>query len=397
MWGWFEIFTMLWKFMKNDEKDYFGWKIKMKPSFIGKIISKQDRYDPNTRSGMLNRLARMNGEKSFSEKYNFDDETDLIGYKFYKLQDAQFWTNTEMNFSKDIEHYRRADPKVKRALNLILGFFAAGDGLVTSNLVFRFIFEARSMVEMSALIAQAHQEAIHAENYIMTIKSMIPDKEKRKELLESVDNIQCVKDKAILIENYLYADLPMSYRLIAFAATEGISFWALFAVLFYFKDKKDKNGNLLFENIVSSNIQIAKDESMHKDYGCARYRALPMEEKLPQEITFKVLGEFADVEKRFADKILPEPYNDLNAEDIKNFIEYMTDNLCVGLGYDKLYNTDKIPEAMYWMAIGSRSDKANFYEVDVLSYKLRPLCETIHKNKDEEDNDDSSDIDETYF
>lgn len=368
----------------------------MSESYIDNLLENKDKYDINTRVGLLNRLALLDEKQSLSDKYNFDEQSDPVGYKYYELQDKQFWTNTEMNFSLDIRDYKRADIKIKNALDLILAFFASGDGLITKNLAFRFIPEARSVIEISALMVQVHQEIVHAENYTTTIKSMIPSEKKRNKLLTAVDNLPCVNNKALIIEKYMMADLPMSYRLIAFAATEGIFFWSSFAVLFWFRTKRNKEGTIIFENIVTSNTQISKDESMHRDYGVARYNALPNNERLNTDIVHKIVDEFVKIEKEFADSVLPEEYEDLNAKDIKDFVEYMANNLLIGLGYDRLYKVVKVPESMYWMEIGSMSQKSNFYEVDVVSYKREPINSNKHKTDHDEDYS-SEDIDDVHF
>ena len=44
------------------------------------------------------------------------------------------------------ENWKNKTKIEKRAIELILAFFAGGDGIVTKNLVFRFLFESKTMI-----------------------------------------------------------------------------------------------------------------------------------------------------------------------------------------------------------------------------------------------------------
>lgn len=351
-------------------------KEKKMSGYIDELLRGVDCEDVNTIPGCLNRLNRLMLEKNkqlMSEKYIFDESIDEISYKFWKKQESQFWTNDEMiKFSFDREDYKRADDRITRAIDLILSFFASGDGIITSNLAFRFFFDAKNSVELSALILQAHQESIHAENYNLALTTIIGDEEKIMKLRNKVDESSCVRDKAIMVEKFMYANLPVAYRLIAFAATEGIFFWSSFTVLFWFRQQTNDQQKMPFEGLVESNLQISRDESLHRDYGVARYLKLPPNERLPQDIVHKIIHEFVEIEKRFAEEILPEPYKDLDANEVKKFVEYMADNLLSGLKYDRLYGREKAPDTLPWMPLGSRGGKPNFYEVQPLTYKEQP-------------------------
>ena len=256
-------------------------------SYVDKLLEGVDCYDVNTIPGLINRLNRFIAEKSknlMSEKYILDESVDPISYQFYKKQESQFWTNAEMTkFSFDREDYKRANPKIKHGINKVLSFFATGDGLVMTNLAFRFIFEAENSVEITALMFQAIQESVHAENYNLALNIIVPDDEERLKLKQEVDKSSIVQQKAVLVEKYMNANLPLAYRLIAFASTEGIFFWSSFTFLFWFRQQIDEHNKMPFEGLVESNIQISRDESLHRDFGVARYSNLPVDQRFGSE------------------------------------------------------------------------------------------------------------------
>ena len=70
----------------------------------------------------------------------------------------------------------------------------------------------------------------------------------------------------------------------------------------------------------------------------------------------------------------------------------MADNLLLGLKYETLYNRHTIPETLPWMPLGARDGKANFYEVQPLTYKEQPTNDD-HKNIDIYENGVIDDID----
>lgn len=110
-------------------------------------------------------------------------------------------------------------------------------------------------------------ENIHSEMYSLMIETIIKDEKEKNELLNAVETIPSIKKKAQWILKWIKSDDAFSKRLIAFAVVEGIFFCGSFCSIFWLKHiyKNKMNGLTL------SNEFIARDESMHTQFGCLLY------------------------------------------------------------------------------------------------------------------------------
>jgi ribonucleotide reductase beta subunit family protein with ferritin-like domain len=360
------------------------------------LMKDKDRYNPNTICGCLNRIKRIKNQKTLSEKYNLDPEADKTAWVFWKLQEASFWPADEFDYSRLQSDYENSSPGTRRAVDLMNGFFSGADGIIVENTGFRFAVEAETMSETGALLTQMKQEFIHAETYIKTIQTMIRDPIHRQEVLKIADTLPCIRDKELLMEKYMEADIDKAYRIIAFAASEGIMFWSSFAFVFWLRSIG------IFVTLAEINEKISIDESMHRDYACARYRELPTRLKPPVEHVIKVISEFINVELKFSDAMtseLEKEGQDYTSEVARKFVHFMGNSLLLGLGYDAHWEDAEFPE--YMRSISS-CQKSNFYEVNEASYTQFSVDKIYNKFNNDQDNkitndNDDDDVDNCDF
>ena len=62
-------------------------------------------------------------------------------WKAYKKQQAAFWTAEEVDLSKDASDFEKLNDNEKHFIKMVLGFFAASDGIVNENLANNFCNE----------------------------------------------------------------------------------------------------------------------------------------------------------------------------------------------------------------------------------------------------------------
>ena len=187
---------------------------------------------------------------------------DQDAWVFYCKQEAADWSAKELDFLPDIENYKKLRPRYKELFNKILGFFVPGDGLIAKNVGCRFLNECDTYEESLFYNIQLKIEATHAESYSSTAISCIPDQKEQQEVFGAVDNIEAVKIKADFMKKYIDSNLPKELRMLASACSEGIFFVALFAIIFYFRDKH------VMKTFIFMNEQISKDETLHRDFYC---------------------------------------------------------------------------------------------------------------------------------
>ena len=64
-------------------------------------------------------------------------------WEFYKKAEASFWTAEEIDLSKDMSDWINLKDDERFFIKMVLGFFAASDGIVLENLGMRFLTEVQ--------------------------------------------------------------------------------------------------------------------------------------------------------------------------------------------------------------------------------------------------------------
>jgi ribonucleoside-diphosphate reductase beta chain len=200
-------------------------------------------------------------------------------------------------------------------------------------------------------------ENIHSETYALLIDTYIKDPQEKHHLFHAIDTVPAVKKKAEWalrwIENGSFAE-----RLVAFAAVEGIFFSGSFCSIFWMK----KRG--LMPGLTFSNELISRDEGLHCEFACLLYSML--NQKLPEEQVYKIIGDAVRFEKEFITDALPVDLIGMNARLMQQYIEFVADRWLVELGCDKMFNATN---PFDFMEMISLEGKTNFFEKRVGDYQ----------------------------
>jgi ribonucleotide reductase beta subunit family protein with ferritin-like domain len=276
----------------------------------------------------------------------------------YKRQKSCFWTAEELDFTQDVKDWEKLTPNEKHFIKNVLAFFAGSDGIVMENLIERFITEVKWMEAKLAYGFQSFMEGIHAETYSLMIDTLINDEEEKTFLLNAISTIPCVSKKADWAKKWI-GDRKASFatRLVAFACVEGIFFSGSFCSIFWLKQRG------IMPGLTTSNEFIARDEGLHTDFACLLYKYI--NHKIRRHKLIEIVGEAIEIEKEFICESLPCKLLGMNADLMKQYIEYVADRLVVQLGYSKIYN---VSNPFDFMERISLEGKDNFFEKRVSSY-----------------------------
>ena len=290
-------------------------------------------------------------------------------YKYYEQQRDAFWVPSEVNLKDDIDEwkYKLSDDE-KKFLTYTLAFFAQADGIVLKNLNINFTFDINLKECQMFYGIQQGIEAIHWEMYSLLIDALIENNDEKKLAFNAIENYPCIKEKAEWMNKYMDNNIPFLKRLVAFACTEGIFFSSAFASIFYFK----KQGKL--PGLCISNEFIARDEGLHRDFGCELFKLLRTEEDFKEkygdtitnEEINEIIKESVDIEKNFIENSLNVNLIGINKEKMKKHVEFMADHLLLNLNMKKIYKTE---EPFEWMNLMNLKNKTNFFEKVVTDYK----------------------------
>jgi len=279
-------------------------------------------------------------------------------WEFYKKAQASFWTTEEVDLSPDMKHWNeKMTEEEKYFIKHVLAFFAASDGIVVENLAVKFMKEVQLPEARCFYGFQIAIENIHSEMYSLLIDTYVKEEQERARLFNAIETVPTVKKKAEWALKWINHDDSFAYRLVAFAAVEGIFFSGSFCSIFWLK----KRG--LMPGLAFSNELISRDEGLHCDFACLLYSML--QNKPPQEIIQKIIREAVEIEKEFVSESLPVSLIGMNAKLMRKYIKFVADRLLVALGCDKIFNT---ANPFDWMELISLQGKTNFFERRVGEY-----------------------------
>lgn len=293
-------------------------------------------------------------------------------WQMYKKAEASFWVSEEIDLGKDMHDWEnRLNDDERFFISHVLAFFAASDGIVNENLVERFsnevqIPEARCFYGFQIMI-----ENIHSETYSLLIDTYIKDAAERAYLFGAIETIPCIKKKADWALRWIAdKDSIFAERLIAFAAVEGIFFSGSFASIFWLK----KRG--LMPGLTFSNELISRDEGLHTDFACVLFAHL--QNRSSKSTVEKIITEAVVIEQEFLTEALPCALLGMNADLMKQYIEFVADRLLVALGNKKVYNASNPFDFMENISLAG---KTNFFEKRVSDYQKAGVMAGTNKTE----------------
>lgn len=281
-------------------------------------------------------------------------------WDLYKKMFDSMWRAEEIDLSKDMNDWVNLKDDERFFIKMILGFFAASDGIVLENLGIRFLSEVQLPEARAAYAFQMMMENVHSESYSLLIDTYIKDEEEKNKIFKSIENFPSIKKKADWAIKWIQ-DKRSSFaaRLVAFACVEGIFFSGSFCAIYWLK----KRG--LMPGLTFSNELISRDEGMHTDLACLLFSKL--NNKLNKSKIREIVKEAVKIEKEFICESLPCRLIGMNSDLMKQYIEFVADRLLIQLGCNKIY---KVSCPFDFMELISLEQKTNFFESRNASYSL---------------------------
>ena len=281
-------------------------------------------------------------------------------WKMYKKQMDLFWNCGEVDLSKDLNDWSKLNEDEKHFITMILGFFAASDGIILENLGMRFMTEVQPAEAKAFYGFQIMMENVHSELYSILIDTYIKDSEEKHKLFHSIQNYPCIAKKADWAKKWI-SDNRSSFatRLVAFAIVEGIFFSSSFASIYWIKQRG------LLPGLTFSNELISRDEALHVEFAVLLYSKII--KKVNKKRFYEIMKEAVEIEKEFILDAIPCRMIGMNSELMSKYIEFCSDRLCLQLGYDPIYNAQNPFSFMELISIDS---KVNFFERNNSAYSL---------------------------
>lgn len=113
-----------------------------------------------------------------------------------------------------------------------------------------------------------------------------------------------------------------------------------------------------------SNELISRDEGLHCEFACLLYGML--QKQLSKDEVYKIIADAVEIEKEFISEALPVKLIGMNADLMKQYIEFVADRWLAELGYPKMFNATN---PFDFMEMISLEGKTNFFEKRVGDYQ----------------------------
>ncbi len=283
-------------------------------------------------------------------------------WNMYEQQRASFWWDSDISFiAQDYKDWASLSPDEIYFMENILAFFAGADGIVMENLAERFLAEMKLPEVRAYFTLQLNIELVHSLVYAKLLDGYVRDPERKKVLLRANQDMPHVKAKTDWALQWI-SQGTLAERLIAFVCVEGIHFQGEFCAIFWMKERKK------LPALTTANYLIARDENMHKTNGCTLYREyIESEDKLSQDRVAAIVRGAVDAEIVFINEALDCRLLGMNRDLMRQYIEFIADQICSELGYEPLYLSTN---PFSFMERTAFDVKENFFETRVTAYKL---------------------------
>jgi ribonucleoside-diphosphate reductase beta chain len=301
-------------------------------------------------------------------------------FEMYKNGIKNTWTVEEINFQIDLTDLRsKMTPAERHLIQRLVAFFATGDTIVANNLVLNLYQHINSPEARMYLSRQLYEEALHIQFYLTLLDSYIPDPDERHKAFDAIKNIPSIKQKGDFC--FKWIDSVQELRrletkddrrrfllnLICFAACiEGLFFYGAFAYVYFLRSKGYLPG------LAAGTNWVFRDESMHMNFAFEVIDTVKKEEPdlfddaLQQQI-IEMLNDAVECEYQFSQDVLSQGVSGMNAESMKQYLQYCADQRLQRLGMAKVYNT-KNP--FDFMDLQDVQEVTNFFERRVSAYQV---------------------------
>ena len=284
------------------------------------------------------------------------------------------WIEDEVDLSDDVADWKgnKVSKKEKEYITNILRLFTQSDVAVGQNYYDVFIPKFKNNEIRNMLGSFAAREGIHQRAYALLNETLgLPDSEYHAflEYKEMTDKVDFMMDS----DSNTIRGIGLALAKMVF--NEGISLFASFVMLLNFQRFGKMKG---MGKVVEWSI---RDESMHVEGNSKLFKAFCNEHSRIVDDEFKAeIYKMAKTAVKLEDKFIDLAYEvggieGLKAEEVKEYIRYITDRRLLQLGLKPNFKVKDNPLPwLEWILNGA--DHTNFFENRVTEYEVAGLTGT---------------------
>jgi ribonucleoside-diphosphate reductase beta chain len=304
--------------------------------------------------------------KLTDERHYFKPFSYPWAYDAWLKHEQSHWLHTEVPMIEDVKDWKnKLSESEKKFLTNIFRFFTQGDIDVAGGYIKNYLpYFPQPEVRMM-LTGFAAREALHIAAYSHLIETLGMPESTYNEFLEYEE----MRDKHDYFMTLAGQDQKtIAQQIAAFSAfTEGMQLFSSFIMLLNFTrhGKMKGMGQIITWSIV--------DETQHAESMIKLFRSFIEENKeiwndeLKSQI-YQIAEKMVSLEDRFIDLAFKMgPMENLTAEDVKQYIRYITDRRLISLGLKGIMKVKKNP--LTWVeSMINAPTHTNFFENRATDY-----------------------------
>jgi len=308
---------------------------------------------------------------------------DQLKYpKLFELAEKMeefFWRPNEVSLLKDRNDYQELSDAERFVFDTNLKWQTMTDSMLSRSIFKMAEYVSNPELEAAMNVWAFFESNIHSRSYSHILKNVYPDESKFWNSILVDEEIQSRANAAKKDYDKLFGEnsdvrTQIFDALLSTQITEGLAFYTSFVCSFFFGARGKMEGNAKIIKL------IARDENLHVAVSqnvLSYLRNNPDEgfQSIIQENEQKIYDAYGlavDIEKKWADYLFSNGgLLGLNADVLKQYVEWLANNRLTSLGYKKIFDTKKNPLGSWYDAF-MNSDKVQVapQETGITSYKI---------------------------
>lgn len=275
-------------------------------------------------------LDKKDEEVEYYKAVNWN-EVDIIDKLTWDKLNSQFWLDTRIPVSNDLDDWRSFTEEERNVVNKAHAGLTILDTLQSEEGAKKVRENASSQHEISVLNQIQFMEAVHAKSY-STIFITLNNNQKINEIFHWANNNHHLQEKARIINEIYQNDNPLKIRVASVFLESFLFYSGFYPALRYLGENK-------IPNVAEIIKLILRDESVHGTYIGAKfmqqYNELPKDEQEELENwSYDKLFELYQLEVKYTKEI----YDEIGwTEDVLSFVRYNANKALMNLGLNPLF------------------------------------------------------------
>lgn len=263
-------------------------------------------------------------------------------FEYYQTQQHMHWLPSEVNLADDLRDYRdKLTVGNQSLINSIFRFFTQADVDVCGGYAKHYLPTFKPPEIRMMLAAFASMEGVHQEAYSLLLETLGFDDDEYQKFQEH----KAMLDKHEYLSDFgMNTPMEIAKTLAVYSGfTEGVQLFSSFAILLNFPRHNLMKG---MGQIVTWSI---RDEAVHVEGMSKLFRSFIAEnpEIWDDELKcaiYSAAERTVELEDAFIDLCFNgASIQGLTAEEVKEYIRYITDRRLLGLGFKNIFKSEENP------------------------------------------------------